>query len=75
MFSKNKIKTGYIAIKLDMKKAYDKLDWNFIRKCSQDLGFTDKWANWTMQCITTTTFKVMVNGKIGAPFIPERGIR
>lgn len=35
-------KFGYTAIKLDMEKAYDRIDWNFITKCFQNLGFADK---------------------------------
>lgn len=35
----------YMAIKLDMKKAYDKLDWHFIKRCFNKLGFVDRWIN------------------------------
>lgn len=37
-----------MAIKLDMKNAYDRLYWNFIRKCFHDLGSSDKLTNWIM---------------------------
>lgn len=42
---KKKAKTGYMAIKPNMEKVYDMLDWNFISKCSKDLDFVDKWIN------------------------------
>lgn len=72
-FFLNRTKVGYKTIKLDMKKAYVKLDWNFISKCFQDLGFSYKWINWNMQCTTTISFRVM-DSKIDAPFFfPERG--
>lgn len=63
-----------MAIKLDMKRAYDRLDWRFIRKCYQDLDFAEKWINWIMECITTS-FLVLVNGIAGEPFRSGRGIR
>lgn len=34
-------KQGYTAIKLDMEKAYDRLDWQFIKKCFTNLGFSE----------------------------------
>lgn len=34
-----KTKTGYLVLKLDMGKAYDRLNWEFIRKCFQDVGY------------------------------------
>lgn len=72
-FFLNRTKVGYKTIKLDMKKAYVKLDWNFISKCFQDLGFSYNWINWNMQCTTTISFRVM-DSKIDAPFFfPERG--
>lgn len=39
------------------------------------LGFAYKCANWIMQCITVTPFRVIGNGKAGYSFHPERGIR
>lgn len=32
-----------MAIKLEMEKAYDRLEWDFARKCFQDLGFPNRW--------------------------------
>lgn len=65
-FIKRKSK-GYMAIKLEMGKAYDRFDCDFIRKCFIDLGFSDIWINWVMQSITTP-FEVIVNGKIEHSF-------
>lgn len=39
-FSKKKY--GYMTIKLEMEKTYDRLDWQFVRKCFTDFGFADK---------------------------------
>ena len=39
------------------------------------LGFHQKWINWVMNCITTSTFSVLVNNSPGSCFGPSRGIR
>lgn len=44
-FLKICIKNGYMAIKFDMEKAYDRLDWDFLIKCFTDLDFSGKWTN------------------------------
>lgn len=64
-----------MEIKLDMEKAYDRLDWKFSQKCCMDLGFSKKWTNWIMGCIKTTSFSILVNGIPCKPFKLERGIR
>lgn len=58
-----------------MRKAYDRLDWDFIRKSLFYSGFNDKWTNWIMQHVTTTTFRVAMNRKTSFLISPERGIR
>lgn len=63
-----------MAIKLDIEKAYDMLDWNFIKKCFTDLRFL-VYVNWMMQCIITLSFKVIVNGKTRQSFQLEQRIR
>lgn len=32
-----------MAIKLEMKKAYDRLGWDFIKKCFTEFGVDDRW--------------------------------
>lgn len=49
--------------KLDMEKAYDKLEWDFLKKCFFELWFCEKWVKWITRCSTTTTFSILVNGK------------
>lgn len=44
-FSRKKNKNGYTTIKLDMEKAYDRLEWLFNKKCFTDLRFSRKWIN------------------------------
>ena len=64
-----------MALKLDMEKAYDKLNWNFIEAILTKFGFHKTWIKWTMACIRNASFSVLVNNVPGKPFSPSRGIR
>ena len=44
-------KESYIAIKLDMSKAYDRVEWCFLKKVMERMGFNEKWINLIMNCI------------------------
>lgn len=72
--TKNKRK-GYVTIKLDKKKAYTRLELNFIRKRFSNLGFSNSQINWTIQCITTPSFQVIVSDRRGLSFQPQWGIK
>lgn len=47
-----KARGGNIAIKLDMMKAYDRLDWNFLYTVFQHFGFHAQWIDMIQQCIS-----------------------
>ena len=51
-----------MLVKLDIAKAYDKLNWQFIRKMVEAFGFIQNWVNWIMQLISSYFFSIMVNG-------------
>ena len=38
-FKNQKGKASWVAIKLDMKKAYNRMEWDFIEKCFQEIDF------------------------------------
>ena len=44
-----------MTLKLDMSKAYDRVEWVFLEKIMENLGFDEKWRNLIMQCVTTVT--------------------
>ena len=70
-----KRKEGYIAVKVDLKKAYDRLEWSFIHKVFQAFWFPDNIIKLIMSCISTSSLSVLVNGCALDPFSPSRGIR
>jgi hypothetical protein len=68
-------KTGYIGLKLDMSKAYDRVEWEFLEATMRRLGFDEKWVNLVMTCVQTVTYSVVVNGNPVGNIRSSRGIR
>ncbi|XP_019183638.1 PREDICTED: uncharacterized protein LOC109178457 [Ipomoea nil] len=66
---------GWGALKLDMAKAYDRMEWPFLRNMMVALGFHDKWVELIMKCVTTVSYSILVNGSRSDPIIPTRGLR
>ncbi|GJS09808.1 RNA-directed DNA polymerase, eukaryota, reverse transcriptase zinc-binding domain protein [Tanacetum coccineum] len=63
------------AMKIDLQKAYDTINWEFLKEVLQTVGFHDIMINWIMTCITTASFSICVNGEIKGFFKGGRGLR
>ena len=66
---------GSMVVKLDMSNAYDSVDWCFLEKIIQKLGFDAKWVALIMECVSTPSFSVLLNGEPHRFVSPSRGIR
>lgn len=64
-----------IAIKLDMNKAYDRVEWGFLEAVLKAYGFNEKWVTTVMKLVTSVTYKYKVNGFLSSKLIPKRGLR
>lgn len=56
-----------MVVKLDLEKAYDRLEWDFIRKVLLYLNFPDSWMKLIMSCISSSSLSVIVNGGTAPP--------
>ena len=68
-------KMGFMTIKVDLEKAYGRLEWNFIHKVLRAFHFPHHLVNLIMSCISTTSISILVNGESLESFNPSRGIR
>ena len=64
-----------VLYKLDIKKAYDQINWNFIVMVLKTMGFGEKWIGWIKWCISTTSFSILINGNPVGFFNNSRGLR
>ena len=63
------------ALKIDMKKAYDRVSWNFLRVVLTAKNFSRQWINWLMECVTSIQYTLLVNGSRSKSFKPCKGLR
>ncbi|KAH9784956.1 reverse transcriptase domain-containing protein [Citrus sinensis] len=68
-------KSGLVALKLDISKAYDRVEWLFLEHVMLKLGFARTWVNLIMRCITTSSFSIIINGIAKGIIQPQRGLR
>ena len=64
-----------MALKLDISKACDWVEWGFLRQIMLKLGIDAKWVHLSMEIVTTTSYSVLINGEPKVFVSPSRGIR
>jgi hypothetical protein len=72
---KQKAKRPFFALKIDMMKAYDRVEWDYLHGSLCKLGFAPAWITAVMRCVTHVRYAVHVNEELTLLVVPSRGIR
>lgn len=62
-------------MKVDQSKAYDRVCWDFLESILVAMIFPEVWVHRIMQCVSTVSYSVLVNGEPSASFMPNAGLR
>jgi len=69
-----KKKKKSLILKLDLHKAYDCVDWDFLHLILNQVGFGSQMTRWIMSCVTSPSFVVLIKGEVTDFFKGERGL-
>lgn len=56
-------KFGEFALRIDISKAYDRVDWNYLLAILKKIGFSSKWISWMELCVCSVEYNILVNNK------------
>ena len=68
-------KHGSLAVKLDISKAYDRIEWRYLQGIMETMEFSAKWIKLVMNCVTSVSYSLIVNGEQSERFSPSKGLR
>uniref|UniRef100_A0A803QNQ9 Reverse transcriptase domain-containing protein n=1 Tax=Cannabis sativa TaxID=3483 RepID=A0A803QNQ9_CANSA len=68
-------KVGWAALKLDMEKAFDKVEWAYIDHILHHFGFPDPFISLILNCLSSVSFRLRINNCLSHQIFPSRGIR
>uniref|UniRef100_A0A803PTS1 Reverse transcriptase domain-containing protein n=1 Tax=Cannabis sativa TaxID=3483 RepID=A0A803PTS1_CANSA len=63
------------AIKINISKAYNTMNWDFIESLLAAFNLPQRFIKWLMTCITTTSYSIIMKGRIQGRFKGEKGLR
>ncbi|XP_074267197.1 uncharacterized protein LOC141590507 [Silene latifolia] len=64
-----------MLMKLDLQKAYDSIEWSFVEEMLKAMRFPEKMVTIIMQCVTTPSYSIALNGEVFGFFKGKRGLR
>lgn len=62
-------------LKVDLRKGFDTVRWDFIISTLKGINLPDVFINWIVECITSPSFSISINGVTGGFFKSKRGLR
>ncbi|XP_061355349.1 uncharacterized protein LOC133299869 [Gastrolobium bilobum] len=66
---------GFMAIKVDLEKAYDRLSWGILKEVLSEIKLPGNFLNIVMAVVTTSNISFLWNGELTPEFQPSRGVR
>ena len=75
MRNRRRGKVRHMAVKLDVRRAYDRVEWEFLEKIKLRIGFLVQWVNLAMLTIRTASYSIIINGEPCGYVSPSRGIK
>ena len=66
---------GGVVCKLDIEKAYNHLNWEFVLEVMRSKEFGQRWLTWITWCMSTASFSILINGSFAGFFRSTRGLR
>ncbi|CAN6695621.1 unnamed protein product [Malus baccata var. baccata] len=75
VLAKTKEDRAGMALKLDMAKAYDRVEWGFLLIMMAKLGFDPVFCRWIKECVSSASYSILMNGTPKGYILPQRGLR
>lgn len=74
-FTNTKGKKGYIAWKIDLSKACDRLSWRFVLDILREIGLCQQLRELISHCLSTVSYRALVNRETTGSFISCCGLK
>ncbi|KAE8729397.1 hypothetical protein F3Y22_tig00003715pilonHSYRG00041 [Hibiscus syriacus] len=64
-----------VVLKVDFHRAYDSVEWPILFRAMSEMGFGNRWSSWILQCLSSASISVLVNGSPSEEFPMAKGLR